>query len=124
MKTTAVANVNEYIADFPAATRQLLKQIRSAIKEAAPEAEEYIGYQMPAYKLNGILVYFAGYKNHIGFYPGSAALEKFAHETEGYKKSKGTVQFPLDQPLPLKLIRDIVKFRLKENMQKQKMKLK
>jgi uncharacterized protein YdhG (YjbR/CyaY superfamily) len=122
MKATAVTNVNEYIADFPAATRQMLKQLRSAIKETAPEAEEYIGYQMPAYKLHGILVYFAGYKNHIGFYPGTAALEKFSREVEGFKTSKGTVQFPLDQPLPLKLIRDMVKFRVKENMQKQKKK--
>lgn len=112
--------VDEYIATFPASTQKLLEQIRRTIKKAAPEAEETISYNMPAYKLNGPLVYFAGYKNHIGFYATPTGHSAFKKELSNYKEGKGSVQFPIDQPLPLDLIRRIVKFRVEENARKKK----
>lgn len=111
-------NVDKYIADFPSDVQKLLEQMRSAIKNAAPQADETISYAIPTYKLNGMLVYFAGYANHIGFYPGAAGIAAFADELSDYKTSKGTVQFPIDQPLPLKLVTKIVKFRVKQNLEK------
>jgi uncharacterized protein YdhG (YjbR/CyaY superfamily) len=111
-------NVNEYIESFPKATQTLLKQIRATIKKAAPYAEELISYQMPAYKCNGPLVYFAGYKNHIGFYPTPSGILAFKKELAIYKTSKGAVQFPIDEKLPLGLITKIVKYRVKENSEK------
>jgi uncharacterized protein YdhG (YjbR/CyaY superfamily) len=108
-------NIGEYIADFPEETRVLLEQIRKAIKEAAPSAEETISYSMPAFRQNGILVYFAAFKNHIGFFPTPSGKEAFIKELSFYKGGKGTVQFPLDKPLPLNLISRIVRFRVKEN---------
>jgi uncharacterized protein YdhG (YjbR/CyaY superfamily) len=116
---TKPANVDSYIASFPEHTREWLQQMRNIIKAAAPNAEETISYQMPAYKLNGMLVYFAGYKNHIGFYPTASGIAAFQKELSVYKGAKGSVQFPLDKPLPGTLIRKIVKFRLKQNMEKQ-----
>jgi uncharacterized protein YdhG (YjbR/CyaY superfamily) len=113
-------NVNNYIEGFPKATQTLLKQIRAAIKKAAPDAQEVISYQMPAYKCSGALVYFAGYKNHIGFYPTASGIQAFKKEISVYKSSKGAVQFPLDEPLPLDLISKVVKFRVKENLEKAK----
>ena len=92
--------VDAYIAGFPKDTQTLLEQLRTAIMKAAPDAEEVISYQMPAYKYFGMLVYFAGYKNHIGFYPGAAGIETFKKELSIYKGAKGSVQFPLDKPLP------------------------
>jgi Uncharacterized conserved protein len=117
MKTdrTAYLSVDEYIASFPEHTRQQLEEIRNTIKELAPGAQEKISYQMPAFFLNRILVYFAGYAKHIGLYPGAAAIEVFKDELSGYKTSKGTIQFPLGEPLPIELIKRIVQFRIEEN---------
>lgn len=108
-------SVEEYIATFPAATQKLLQQMRATIKKAAPKAEELISYNMPAYKLQGPLVYFAGYKGHIGFYPVSSAIREFEKELSNYEGAKGTVRFPLNEPLPLKLIARMVKYRIQEN---------
>lgn len=119
MKTTAQDPVEEYIASFPEHTRELLQQIRAVIKKAAPGAEEVISYKMPAYRLNGMLVYFAGYKNHIGFYPTGSGIAAFQKELSAYKGAKGSVQFPLDKKLPVALIAKIVKFRVKENKEKE-----
>lgn len=118
MKENAAPNVDIYIAGFPAEVQELLQQLRDTIRKEAPEAEEVISYQMPAYKLNGILVYFAGYKNHIGFYPAGSGIENFGRKLSGYKTSKGTVQFPIDQPLPIDLISEMVKFRVSENLER------
>ncbi|MEO7310347.1 MAG: DUF1801 domain-containing protein [Chitinophagaceae bacterium] len=122
--TSPINNVGEYIIGFPEATQLLLEQLRMTIRDAVPEAEELISYQMPAYRHQGMLVYFAGYKKHIGFYPGASGIENFKKDIGGYKTSKGAIQFPLDQPLPLKLVIQIVKFRLKENLQKAREKAK
>lgn len=108
--------IDEYIVSFPEETQALLLQLRDTIRKAAPDAEESISYRMPAFKYNGVLVYFAGYKNHIGFYPTSSGIEAFKEEVTNYKNSKGAVQFPLNKPLPLGLITKIVKFRVKENL--------
>lgn len=111
-------NTDEYIQQFPAEVQAKLQELRTVIKKAAPEAEETISYAMPAYKYKGILVYFAGHKNHIGFYPASSGISVFEKELAGYHTSKGTVQFPLDKPLPLDLIHKMVAFRVSENIQK------
>jgi uncharacterized protein YdhG (YjbR/CyaY superfamily) len=117
MKTTnKVNNVSEYIAMFPRETQKFLKQMRALIKKAAPGAEEEISYQMPMFKLHGRLVYFAGYKKHIGFYPMASGIKAFQKEISVYKWAKGSVQFPLDKPLPAGLITKIVKYRVKENL--------
>lgn len=118
MKTTAPENVDEYIAGFPAATGKLLQQMRLTVREAAPAAQETIKYAMPTYTFNGNLVYFAGYKTHIGFYPTPSGVEAFKEALAGYKGAKGSVRFPLDQPLPLDLVRKIVQFRVEENAAK------
>lgn len=115
-------DVDDYIQSFPKETQVLLETIRATIQKAAPKAEEYIGYAMPAYKINGPLVYFGGYKTHIGFYPAGSGIAAFEKEFGAYKFSKGAVQFPLDKKLPLALITKIVKFRLKENIEKEKVK--
>lgn len=115
MKATAYLTVDSYIAQQPEAVQPALQQLRNTIKKAAPHAEEVISYQMPAYKLNGMLVYFAAWKEHIGFYPASAGVSHFSDKLAKYNTSKGTIQFPLSEKLPLKLIADIVKFRVKEN---------
>ncbi len=115
-------NVEQYIATFPEATQLMLQELRACIKKNAPDAEEVISYQMPAYKLHGMLVYFAGYKNHIGFYPGASPIISFQKELQSHKNAKGSVQFPLDKKLPLTLIARMVKFKLKENMEKHKSK--
>ena len=111
--------IDEYIAQFPPDVREKLQQIRAVIKEAAPEATEKIGYQMPAFYLNGNLVYFAAFKHHIGFYPAPRGIAAFQEELSQYKGAKGSVQFPLDRPLPLELISRIVKFRAQENLKKE-----
>ncbi len=110
--------VDQYIATFPVHIREKLEEIRFVIQQAAPMAEEVIGYQMPAYNYHGMLVYFAGYKGHVGFYPSGTGIEAFQHEFGPYKWSKGAVQFPLDQPLPTDLITRIVAFRIQANMEK------
>jgi uncharacterized protein YdhG (YjbR/CyaY superfamily) len=111
-------NVDQYISNFPDDTRELLNQMREAIKESAPDSEEVISYKMPAYKQNGMLVYFAGYTKHIGFYPTGSGISHFKEKLSMYKGAKGSVQFPLDKPLPLELISEIVKFRVQENLGK------
>jgi uncharacterized protein YdhG (YjbR/CyaY superfamily) len=107
--------VDEYLSTFPSSTKKMLLQLRETIRKAAPQAEEIISYNMPAYKQQGALVYFAGYKGHVGFYPVSSAIREFEKELSVYEGSKGTVRFPLDKPLPLKLITRMVKYRIKEN---------
>jgi uncharacterized protein YdhG (YjbR/CyaY superfamily) len=110
-------SVDEYIYGFPEETQELLEQMRATIKSVAPEAEEVISYNIAGYKLNGMLVWFAGFKNHIGFYPrGSSAIDAFKKELTKYKTSKGAIQFPKDEPLPIALIKKMVKYRVKENM--------
>ncbi|ABG58697.1 iron chaperone [Cytophaga hutchinsonii] len=107
--------IDAYISVFPEHTQKLLQQMRTTIKKAAPKAEEVISYGMPAFKLHSVLVYFAGYKNHIGFYPTPSGIKLFSDECADYKTSKGAVQFPLDKPLPVKLIKEITLFRVKED---------
>lgn len=115
-------NIDEYIRNSPEDVRETLKKLRSTIQKAAPKAEEVISYQMPAFKYHGMLVYFAAFKNHIGFYPTSSGIKAFQNEFSDYKWSKGAVQFPMDEPLPLGLISRIVKFRVKENTEKANLK--
>jgi uncharacterized protein YdhG (YjbR/CyaY superfamily) len=115
-------SIDEYIATFPEETQKILQELRAAIKAAAPGAEEKISYQMPAFALNGILVYFAALKNHIGFYPTSSGTQAFKQDLSMYEGSKGSIKFPIDQPLPLDLISKIVKFRVAENLKKAEMK--
>jgi len=110
--------IDEYIAMYPDDVQKLLQQMRTIIHAAAPDATEKISYQMPTFFLNGNLVYFGAHKNHIGFYPAPRGLEAFKEELSMYKGSKGTVQFPFDQPLPVKLIIKIVEFRADENRKK------
>ncbi len=105
-------NVNEYIAQFPLETQAVLNEIRAIIRKAAPKATEIISYGMPAYKMNHVLVYFAAYKKHIGFYPTGKGIEAFKEEFGDFKWSKGAVQFPLDKPLPRKLITRIVTYKI------------
>lgn len=124
MKTVPVKNVDEYIAGFPEHTKTMLEKLRATIRKAAPKAEEVISYMMPAYKYHGMLVFFAGYKNHTGFYPGAGGVEAFKKEIAVYKWAKGSIQFPLDKPLPLGLITQIVKFRVMQNTEKAKIKKK
>ena len=118
MRKTKYENVEAYIAAAPAHTRARLKQLRAIIKKAAPAADESISYMMPFYACNGVLCYFAGYERHIGFYPTGSAIVHFKTQLVPYKTSKGTVRFPLDAPLPVALIQNIVKFRIKENRQR------
>lgn len=113
-------NIDEYISLFPKEVRATLKSLRETISKAAPDAKEAISYQMPTFKLNGNLVHFAAYKNHVGFYPAPSGIEAFKKELSKYKSSKGAVQFPIDEKLPLSLISKIVKYRVKENLSKKK----
>ncbi|HEY9342031.1 MAG TPA: DUF1801 domain-containing protein [Hanamia sp.] len=120
-ETPIAKDINEYIAGFPESVQGILEALRATIKEAAPGAEETISYAIPAFKLKGrMLVYFAGFKNHIGLYPAPRGNEAFKKELSGYKGGKGTVQFPLNEPIPLPLVAKIVKFRAKENLEKAK----
>ena len=119
MKTsqTAPKDMDEYIAGFPERIQEILQKIRATIKKAAPEAEETISYKMPAFNLQGHpLVYFAGCKKHIGFYPAPIGRDEFKEEIAPYESGKGTLQFPLDQPIPYKLITKVVKFHARENL--------
>ena len=115
---TGFQSVDEYIATFPEAVQKKLEEMRAIIKAAAPDATEKISYNMPAFAQHGNLVYFAAAKNHIGFYPTSTPIPVFAKELASYESSKGAVRFPMDQPLPNRLITDIVKFKVAENLQK------
>lgn len=122
LKAEAPKDIDEYIKGFPKEVQEKLQKIRETIKKAAPDAEEKISYAMPTFTLKGNLVHFAAYKKHIGFYPTPSGIEKFKNEISIYGWSKGAVKFPLDMPVPFYLIRDIVAFRVKENLEKAKTK--
>jgi uncharacterized protein YdhG (YjbR/CyaY superfamily) len=115
MKRTQATTIDEYMAAFPEDIQNILQQIRATIRKAAPDAKEAIKYAMPAFVLNGNLVYFAAFKNHIGFYPAPMGIEAFQKELSAYEGGKGSVQFPIDKPMPLTLISKIVKYRVKKN---------
>jgi uncharacterized protein YdhG (YjbR/CyaY superfamily) len=115
---TQYKTIDEYIKTFPADIQSILEQMRQTIRKAAPEATEAISYQMPTFKLNGNLVHFAAHKNHIGFYPTPSGIETFKKELSSYEGAKGSVQFPLDKPIPYDLVEKIVIFRVKEDLKK------
>ena len=115
--------IDKFIADYPRGTQALLRQLRSTIKKAVPNAEEVISYGIPTFDLHGQhLVHFSAFKNHIGFYPTPSGIEEFKKELSEYKSAKGSVQFPIDKPLPFGLITKIVRFRVKEILEKEKKK--
>lgn len=115
MSRSTAKSIDAYIAEFPPGTREVLQHIRALIRETAPQATETISYAIPTFNLNGKhLVHFAGYEKHIGFYPTASGIAAFEEELTQYKHAKGSVQFPLDQPLPVDLIRRIVEFRVQE----------
>jgi len=120
MKTEQAApqTIDDYIAGFPADVQEILQKIRGIVHEVAPDAQETIKYQMPTFTLQGNLVHFAAYQNHIGFYPIPTGIEAFKEELSLYKTGKGSVQFPLDQPIPYGLIERMVRFRAAENLEK------
>jgi len=121
-KVKTPQTVDEYISGHPEEVQKRLRDIRNAvlkvIKKSAPQAVEKIGYGMPAYSFKGVLLYFAAHTNHIGFYPGPAAIKKFKKKLTGYETSKGTIQFPYKKKIPVKLISEIAKFRINENINK------
>jgi len=117
-KTKTAASVNEYIATADPHAKKALREIRKTIKDAAPKAEEVISYQIPGYKYHGMLVFFAAWKNHISLYPAPWGAESLKKEMAAYEGSKGTIKFPLDKPMPLALIKKMVKYRVKENEMK------
>jgi len=117
-------SIDEYIAQFPQEIQEILNKLRQVIKESAPNTEEKISYGMPTFALNGNLVHFAAYKNHIGFYPTSNGITTFKQELSGYKTSKGAVQFPIGKTIPYELVSKIVKFRVSENKSKAERKIK
>lgn len=123
-KATPATNINEYIAGCPKEVQDILEKLRATIKKAAPEAKETINYAIPTFTLEGNLVHFAAFKKHIGFYPAPSGIEAFKKELSAYDGAKGSVQFPIDKPLPLSLVTRIVKFRVKENLEKAKNKKK
>ena len=114
----ASLDIDEYVARFPSDVRKILERVRRTIRKAAPEAEGAISYQIPTFKLKGNLVHFAAWKEHIGFYPTSSGIRKFKKELSAYEGAKGTVKFPMDEPMPLDLIARIVKFRVRENLER------
>jgi uncharacterized protein YdhG (YjbR/CyaY superfamily) len=120
MKTdqTEPTTIDEYIADFPPDVQAILEKIRGIIRKEAPDAEEAMKYRLPTFTLKGNLVHFGAFKNHIGFYPTPSGTEKFRNELSVYEGAKGSVRFPLDQPMPYDLIREIVRFRVKETLRR------
>jgi uncharacterized protein YdhG (YjbR/CyaY superfamily) len=118
MQDMKFTTVDQYLSAQPEPIRERLLEVRQTIKASAPRAEEVISYGMPAFKQNGVLVFYAAWKSHIGFYPSGSGIKDFEAELAGYKTSKGAIQFPYDQKLPLALITKIVKFRVKENEEK------
>jgi uncharacterized protein YdhG (YjbR/CyaY superfamily) len=118
MKQTGAKTIDEYLSALPEDVRPLLTSLRKTIKSTSPQAEEVISYQMPAFKYHGILVYFAAFKNHCSFFPGSASSLELIEEVKPFKTSKGTLQFTVDKPLPVSLVKKIVKIRMKENEDK------
>jgi uncharacterized protein YdhG (YjbR/CyaY superfamily) len=121
-KKNGINSIDEYIATFPAEIQKILREIRAVVKAAAPDAQEKISYQMPTFFLSGNLIHFAAFKNHIGFYPAPTGIEAFAQELSVYKGAKGSIQFPINKPMPLDLITKIVKYRVAENLKKAEMK--
>ncbi len=119
-KKPSYTSIDEYIATFPAEVQKKLTQLRGLIREVVPDAREKISYQMPTFYLNGNLVYFAAFSKHIGFYPAPSGMAEFSSELAKYKHGKGSVQFPLEEPLPIELIKRIVKYRVEENRKKGK----
>src|SRR5215470_7248967 len=117
-KQTMPQNIDDYIAGFPKDVQAKLQKIRTTIMKAAPQAEEAIKYQMPTFTLNGNLVHFAAYKNHIGFYPAPSGIEAFKKDLAPYESGKGTLKFPLDEPIPFGLITKVVKYRVRKNLEK------
>jgi uncharacterized protein YdhG (YjbR/CyaY superfamily) len=117
-KKPGFETIDAYIATFPVEIQAILTAVRATIKAAAPDAEEKISYQMPTFALKGNLVHFAAYKNHIGFYPAPSGIQSFQQELSKYKGAKGSVQFPIDEPMPHELISKIVKYRVAENLKK------
>jgi len=113
-----IDTIDEYIIQFPPNVQEILQTIRNVIKESAPDAKEKISYQMPTFDFYGNLVHFAAYKNHIGFYPAPSGITAFKEKLLGYKGAKGSVQFPLEKPMPYELIAEIVKFRVEENIRR------
>jgi uncharacterized protein YdhG (YjbR/CyaY superfamily) len=114
----APQTIDEYIAGFPAHVQEILEKVRLTIIKAAPNAREKISYQIPTFTLEGNLVHFGAFKEHLGFYPASTGIEKFKNELSAYESSRGSVRFPLDQPIPFNLISKIVRFRVKENLER------
>ncbi|WP_019419919.1 iron chaperone [Paenibacillus sp. OSY-SE] len=123
-KKITYESIDDYISQFPPEVQAILKTLRKVIKESAPDAKEKISYQMPTFVLHGNLVHFAAYKNHIGFYPTPSGIHAFKDKLAEYKTAKGSVQFPIDKPLPYELINKIVQFRVAENIEKAEGKLK
>ncbi|MCJ8210044.1 DUF1801 domain-containing protein [Mucilaginibacter sp. RS28] len=117
-KNLTYTTIDEYIDQYPEEIQKLLQQVRATIKQAAPEAEEAISYQIPTFKLKGNLVHFAAFKNHIGLYPGASGVKQFEGQLKDYELSKGTIRFPINKPLPLDLVTDIVKYRVQQNLEK------
>ena len=117
-----INSIDEFISGFPENVQEVLEQFRQTIKEAAPQAEEKMAYGIPTFFQSGNLVHFSAYEKHIGFYPAPSGIEAFKKELSTYKTAKGSVQFPLSEPLPIDLIKKIVKFRVKENLEKAKTK--
>ncbi len=115
---TTARNIDEYIAAFPPEVQAILEKIRAVIRGAAPDAQETINYAIPTFTLHGNLVHFAAFHKHIGFYPTPAGIEQFKNELSAYEMAKGSVQFPLDRPIPYDLISEIVKFRVRENLER------
>ena len=113
-------NIDEYIAGFPENVRDILEELRQVIRQAAPQAEEAMRYGIPTFRLNGNLVHFAAFKNHIGFYPTPSAIETFKEELSPYKQAKGSVQFPIDKPIPYDLVQKIVEYRVEESLESKK----
>jgi uncharacterized protein YdhG (YjbR/CyaY superfamily) len=115
---TSIKDIDTYLIDLPENVRLVLEELRQTIRETAPNVEEVISYGMPAFKYHGMLVYFAAFKNHCSFFPGSATMGKMEIDLKPYKTSKGTIQFTVDKPLPAELVEKIVKSRMKENEEK------
>jgi len=124
MERIIFKDIDSYIKSFPSSTQKILEQLRKTIRKAAPDAQETINYGMPTFTLNGNLVHFAAFRNHIGFYPTPSGIEMFKKEISEYEWAKGSVKFPIEKPLPYDLIARIVKFRVKESLEKVKSKAK
>lgn len=123
IKETSQNKIDQYIARYPVSTQKILEKLRATIKKAAPKAEETISYGIPTLTFHGNLVHFAAYKEHIGFYPAPSGILAFKKELSTYEGAKGSIKFPIDKPIPFSLITKIVKFRLKENLEKAKSKV-